>query len=140
MHSPALQGPVQPLNEAIFAAHKTVQSGEYARGVAAAQEVVKTEVVTAQDVYNAACTFSTAIPKVNADDALTDAEKKSRSEDYSLQAVRYLRRAVETGFTDDEQYRSDSDLDILRDREDFKEMMDLIPQSKIVESIWIYTY
>ncbi len=116
----------QTPDERVRSAYETVASGEYVRGVAAAQEVAQTEEATAVDVYNVACTLATAIPKVNADGALTDDEKKSRSEEYAIQAVLFLRRAVETGFTEIEQYQSDVDLNPLRERDDFIKVMKML--------------
>ena len=68
-----------------------------------------------------------AIAKVLADTSLPATERSEHAEQYAAEAVRLLHRAVESGFTDADQYRTDPDLNGLRERADFKEVIAKLP-------------
>jgi hypothetical protein len=59
--------------------------------------------------YNAACIYSLASGRVPA-----------KKQEYADRAVELVRRAVELGFKDIEHLKTDTDLDLLRHRDDFK--------------------
>ncbi len=68
-----------------------------------------------ESVYQCARVHALAASAVNDDAAL--------SERYASRAVALLRQAVEAGYHDAERLRKDSDLDSLRRREDFRELL-----------------
>jgi serine/threonine-protein kinase len=66
------------------------------------------------DVYNAACGYALCVPL---------AEKPVTKEQYAARAVELLRKAVARGFKDAAQLKQDTDLDALRQRDDFKKLV-----------------
>ena len=70
--------------------------------------------------YNAACYFALAAKAAAGNPALPPAERADRADRYARQAVEYLDRAIEQGFTDRAHLLKDTDLDGLRDRADYK--------------------
>jgi len=65
---------------------------------------------------------SLCVPAVN-DAGLAPAERKSLTEKYSARAVALLRHAVKAGYKDVEHLEKDSDLDPLRARSDFQQLL-----------------
>jgi serine/threonine protein kinase/thiol-disulfide isomerase/thioredoxin len=73
--------------------------------------------------YHACCYLTRAVAALKQDTALEEADSKRLSETYSHQGVEYLRRAVQLGWKDREHMFLDADLDSLRPRPDFRELM-----------------
>ena len=59
--------------------------------------------------------------------ASKDANKKK---EYADQAMRMLRRAMQSGYRDAAHIAKDKDLDVLRQRDDFKKLMQSLVQAK----------
>jgi tetratricopeptide (TPR) repeat protein len=89
-----------------------LQEGLVAEAVEDANEVTKSENWTAEQWYNLACVYSVASAKL--------ADKKPGHAD---RAMELLRTAVKTGFKNAAALKHDGDLDPIRDREDFKKLV-----------------
>jgi tetratricopeptide (TPR) repeat protein len=92
------------------------RAGKAAEAVAEAEVLAKDPAASGNHLYNAACVYALASAAVK-DDA-------KQQEAYAGQAVALLRRAQSTGLFKDrkwvEHLKKDTDLDVLRSREDFK--------------------
>ncbi|MFO0911614.1 MAG: protein kinase [Pirellulales bacterium] len=73
--------------------------------------------VESLDLYNFACLYSMA-----------SAVQKDQQDEYRRRAVRILHYALTAGFSDANHLRVDPDLDALRDRHDFQELLQLVTQ------------
>jgi serine/threonine protein kinase/Tfp pilus assembly protein PilF len=75
------------------------------------------------DAYDAACGLSQCIPIVAQHDKLDDKQRKKAAQFYGDAAMKLLRDAVSKGFKDVSQMKKDTDLDPLRQREDFQKLV-----------------
>jgi tetratricopeptide (TPR) repeat protein len=75
------------------------------------------------DAYNAACALSRCIPIVAKHDRLDDKQRKVAVQFYGDAAMKFLREAVNKGFKDVAHMKRDTDLDRLRQREDFLKLV-----------------
>jgi hypothetical protein len=71
--------------------------------------------------YNAACYRANVAALLRADAKSNDNAKQADAE--ADRAMNWLRKAVAAGYNDAANMARDSDLDVLRDREDFKKLM-----------------
>jgi tetratricopeptide (TPR) repeat protein len=103
------------LGRAVTLAH----SGDHARAVAEANALAAEKAVKGATLYNAACVFSIGSSVVKQDAKLQD--------QYALRAVELLTLAKGQGFfknaTNVAHMNTDSDLDPLREREEFKQLI-----------------
>jgi tetratricopeptide (TPR) repeat protein len=97
-----------------------IRAGMVVEAVAEVAELTKIPNRNADDSYNFACVYAIASAKI--------ADKKQEHAD---RAMELLQQAVKAGFTDAAHMAKDTDLDPLRDRDDFQELLDslLKPQS-----------
>ena len=83
---------------------------------------------TVTDKYNAVTAFSLASAVVDVEESLPELERAELREQYAARAVKYLAIMIESGDFDApenrELLRTDSDLEPLRDRADFDELID----------------
>ena len=77
----------------------------------------------AVDAYGAACTLARCVPIVEKDDKLDAANRQAEMQFYADQAMAMLRDAVAKGYKNVEHMKKDKDLDPLREREDFKNVV-----------------
>ncbi len=77
----------------------------------------------AGDAYDAACSLALCIPIVDQDPQADAGRRKQRTEFYGEQALAMLRTAVTKGYTDAAHIKEDSDLDTLRQRDDYKKLL-----------------
>jgi len=89
-----------------------LQAGQVAEAVAEVAELTKTPSWPAPQWYDFACVYAVASGKV--------ADKK---DEYAKRAVELLQKAVKAGFKDVAHMKEDTDLDPLRNRDDFKKLM-----------------
>jgi serine/threonine protein kinase/tetratricopeptide (TPR) repeat protein len=75
------------------------------------------------DAYDAACYLSRCVPIVAKHDKLDDKQRQEAAQFYSDAAMQMLRDAVSKGFKDMALMKKDTDLDPLREREDFKKLV-----------------
>jgi eukaryotic-like serine/threonine-protein kinase len=101
----------QPQFRALRAAAK-VNAGMIAEAVAEVSELTKSSGWTADQWYNFACVYGVAGGKV--------ADKK---QEYADRAMELLHEAVKAGFKNVAHMKKDTDLDILRERDDFKKLV-----------------
>jgi thiol-disulfide isomerase/thioredoxin/tRNA A-37 threonylcarbamoyl transferase component Bud32 len=76
-----------------------------------------------RDNYNAACIIAEAAGSAPLQSALPEAERARLAESYGSEAVQFLRKAFECGYKNRDLLDSDPDLDPLRHRADFLDLM-----------------
>jgi hypothetical protein len=75
------------------------------------------------DAYSAACALSQCVPIVAKHDKLDDQQRKEAAQFYGDAAMKLLREAVSKGYKDVAHMKKDTDLDPLRQREDFQKLI-----------------
>jgi tetratricopeptide (TPR) repeat protein len=95
-----------------FRANSLLHAGQIAEAVAEVAELTKLDNWNAGQWYDFACVYAVA--------AGNTADKKQQ---YADRAMELLHKAVQAGYKDAAHMAKDSDLDSLRDREDFKKLM-----------------
>jgi eukaryotic-like serine/threonine-protein kinase len=111
------------------------RAGDHVHAAALADELVKLSPISGANLYNAACVYTQCFPAVavgKLPEQLNDVEK-ALQERYASRAVEVLRRAQSAGFFGDEanvEYLSnDTDFDALRERDDFRKLVEGLPKS-----------
>jgi tetratricopeptide (TPR) repeat protein len=93
--------------------------GDHARATAKVEELTRGDNISGGSFYNAACVYTLSSAAVKDDDR--------RQESYAAQAVALLRRAQAAGYfknvSNVELLKTDSDLDALRRRNDFADLL-----------------
>ncbi len=97
--------------------------GKHADIVRMVSEITKAFSTSPDIHYHAACYTTRAIRALNADRTLTPAERDRLAGTYVVGAVELLRRAVQLGWKDREHMFIDGDLDPLRGRAEFRELL-----------------
>jgi serine/threonine protein kinase/tetratricopeptide (TPR) repeat protein len=77
----------------------------------------------AADAYGAAWTLAWCVPIVEKDDQLDAPKRQAEMQFYADQAMAMLLSAVAKGYKDIEHMKKNKDLDLLRERDDFKKMV-----------------
>jgi tetratricopeptide (TPR) repeat protein len=106
--SPGPEGP--PFRAARATAR--LEAGQVADAVAEVAELTKGSKWSADDWYNFACVYAVAGGKV-----------VDRKQEYAGRAMELLRQAVKAGYKDAAQLSKDTDLAVLREREEFKKLL-----------------
>jgi tetratricopeptide (TPR) repeat protein len=75
------------------------------------------------DAYDAVCMLSQCIPIVAKHDKLGDTQRKEAAQFYGDAAMKLLRDAVSKGYKDVAHMKKDTDLDPMRQREDFQQLV-----------------
>ena len=75
------------------------------------------------DAYDAACFLSQGVPIVAKHDKLDDKQRQEAAKFYGDAAMKLLRDAVSKGYKDVPHMKKDTDLDPLRQREDFQKLL-----------------
>ena len=88
---------------------------EHTRATEDAAAVAGSATATPDDLYHAACVFAIA--------ARAAAQGSQRAEEDATQAVAALRRALAEGYDDPSRLGADPDLESLRDRSDFRQLL-----------------
>jgi serine/threonine protein kinase/tetratricopeptide (TPR) repeat protein len=104
-------GPEQP-SFRVSRAVARLEAGQVADAVAEVEDLTKRSKWSTDDWYNFACVYAVASGKV--------ADKKP---EYADRAVELLRQAVNAGYRNATHMGTDTDLDPLREREDFKRLL-----------------
>ena len=86
----------------------------YLRSLEIREKLLAAKALESGDMYDMACSYALCIP-------LTD--KSDMKEQYAVQAIELLRQAAAGGFKDVDHMKKDSDLDALRQRDDFKKFV-----------------
>jgi tetratricopeptide (TPR) repeat protein len=74
-------------------------------------------------LYDAACAFALCSSAAGKDTKLTEADRTKKAREHADQAMDLLRQAVEKGYKDADHMKQDTDLDALRQRDDFKKLL-----------------
>jgi serine/threonine-protein kinase len=90
-------------------------AGDYTQAVAEANTLAQAKDVSADILYDMACVCSLSSAGVKNDAKLADR--------YATRAVELLRQAVAKGWKDIDHLKKDTDLDPLRSRDDYKQLM-----------------
>jgi tetratricopeptide (TPR) repeat protein len=107
-----VSSPAQQANNRAGRAMYRAKAGMVAEAVAEAAELTKSTNWKANQWYDFACIYGVASGKI--------AEKKV---EYADRAMDLLAQAVTAGYKDAAHMKTDTDLDPLRDREDFKKLV-----------------
>jgi len=109
------------LQQVSVPALRLARAGDHVKAAAAAAVLVKGPNAHPEMDYNAACVYAICAAKVKG-------QNSTAAEGYALQAVALLRQASARGFFKDpkmlKQLQNDKDLDPLRDRPDFKQVLE----------------
>jgi serine/threonine-protein kinase len=116
--SPLAQQPSMRLQRALSLA----RNGELDKAVAEADQLAAAKNANAVTLYDAACVFAVAVGVVK--------DKAGPREKYASRAVELLRQAVARGYKNVAHMNKDSDLDALRQREDFKKLIAELEKEK----------
>ena len=79
----------------------------------------------AESLYQSACFRAVCAAVIEETDKTPASEAKVKEQ--ADQAMAWLKQAVAAGYTDADQMKDDKDLDALRDREDFKNLLATVP-------------
>jgi serine/threonine-protein kinase len=104
-------------------AQARLRLGEHATAAAAAEEMLPVCTNPAIGSYNAACILAQCVPLAEQDNRLPVAKRKEAAQDYANRAMAGLRQAVDKGFKDAANMKKDKDLDPLRARADFQQLL-----------------
>jgi tRNA A-37 threonylcarbamoyl transferase component Bud32 len=102
--------------------HALVRLERHADAFRAAEEYAR-EFPEALVAYNAACFIARCVPLAERDPKLSADEQRKTGDEYGRLAVQQLRQAIQAGYRDVRQLKADSDLDPLRHRQDFRELL-----------------
>src|SRR5262249_8438624 len=78
---------------------------------------------TPADAYDAACYLSLCVPIAAKHDKLDATQRKEAAQFYGDAAMKLLRDAVRKGYKDVAHMKKDTDLDPLRQRDDFQKLV-----------------
>jgi serine/threonine-protein kinase len=107
-----------------------LRQGDHASAVALAGQVLQDVGGTATDAYDAACWLARCVPLGQKDVRLPEADRQEVAKEYADRAMAALRQAVSRGYKDVAHMKKDGDLDPLRPREDFRELLAELEQKK----------
>jgi serine/threonine-protein kinase len=119
-----------PVGFGLFRAGVLAQSGRHQEGVKAAEKLLTGQRgrETPDLFYDVACVHSLALDGLTRDGKLAEGDKQERSKEYARRAVDLLRQAVKAGYENIRKIKQsgregDRDLDPLRQREEFKQLL-----------------
>ena len=95
----------------------------HADAARAAQEYAREFPDDRMVAYNAACYIACCVPLAERDPNLSADERQKTGDEYGRLAVQQLRAAVQAGYRDVQHIKKDPDLDALRHRQDFRELL-----------------
>jgi hypothetical protein len=97
--------------------------GNQAAAVQAAEKLRDLGGEPAVEAYDAAAALAQCVPVVDKDEALSPEQRQQQAQFYAERAMAMLRHAVTKGFKDVTQLKKDKDLDPLRKRDDFQQLL-----------------
>jgi serine/threonine-protein kinase len=98
-------------------------SGDHRRAAAEADDLVKIPRLRGPALYDLACVFALSSAAAGKDPKLAEAERSRLADDNANKAMAALRQAVQNGYKDAAHIQTDTDLDVLRHRDDFKKLL-----------------
>jgi serine/threonine-protein kinase len=103
------------------------QGGQHAEAVAEARAAAERNAHKGPILYNAACVYAMSSAAARKDEHIAAPERDQHAEQYAAAAVQLLRQARDAGFFRTafgvSNLRQDTDLDPLRQRDDFKKLL-----------------
>jgi hypothetical protein len=96
---------------------------DHAQTARAATELAKLDIAEPGDTYDAACAFSRCVPLAEKDEKLGPDKRKELTRQYAETAVTLLQAAVKKGWKNVAHMKKDSDLDPVRNRDDFTKLL-----------------
>ncbi len=99
------------------------QHSEYVQAAKTADEVARQEGLTPVDFYNVACVYSRCAEAAAKDATKSEAERAKSKEQYANRAMASLHHAVDRGFKNLPALQTEVDLNALRGRGDFKQLL-----------------
>jgi hypothetical protein len=96
---------------------------DHSAAAATAEELVRFGLDPVGDVYNAACYLAQCVPLAEKDDKLSQVQRVDLVRRYAERAVVLLRQSVKAGWKDIAHLKKDTDLDPLRQRQDFRDLI-----------------
>jgi tetratricopeptide (TPR) repeat protein len=103
--------------------HALLGLGQHSATVAEADALARFAVDPVGDLYDAACFVARCVPLAEKDPMLDESKRKELAAQYAGRALALLRQAVQRGYTDAAHVRKDNDLDSLRSRRDFQDLL-----------------
>jgi tetratricopeptide (TPR) repeat protein/tRNA A-37 threonylcarbamoyl transferase component Bud32 len=100
-----------------------VKLADHSAAAATAEELVRLGFDPVGDVYNAACCLAQCVPLAEKHDKLSPVQRVDLARRYAERAVVLLRQSVKAGWKDTAHLKKDTDLDPLRQRQDFRALM-----------------
>ena len=104
-------------------AQARARAGQHAQACSEAESLAKQNSRSVEALYDAACIHSLASAAVLKDDKLSEDERKTLAEKYAARAVALLKDAVSKGYKNLDHIKKDADLDAVRLRDDFKQLL-----------------
>jgi tRNA A-37 threonylcarbamoyl transferase component Bud32 len=104
-------------------AHTLVDLQRHAEAVRAAREYARAFPDQPADAYDAARFIALCVPLAERDPKLSAQERQKTGDEYGRLAVQQLRAAVQAGYRDVGHIKKDPDLDPLRSRPDFRDLL-----------------
>ncbi len=112
----------------IYRAGTLARMGEHVKAAEVARSLTSAEKTPAAMIYNSACVYALCSTWATRHAALPTPEREKLAEDYALLALKQLHRAQAAGFLKSrllqDHLREDADLDSLRQRQDFKKLLE----------------
>jgi len=100
-----------------------VKLGDHAAAATAARQFFEIGVDPANDSYAAACLLARCATLAEKDSKLLPKQREQESESYANRAIELLRTALKKGFANVGRLSKDQNLDALRSRKEFKELL-----------------
>jgi tetratricopeptide (TPR) repeat protein len=104
--------------------------GDHAEAAEAAERFSKAALNPANDLYTAACYLARCVPLAEKDDMQSEAKRKEQAQSYGDRAMALLHQAVKNGYKDVARLKVDKDLDPLRQRKDFQQLLRELEEKK----------
>ena len=97
--------------------------GDHAAAAAKVEELAAFDIDPGEDCYDAACSLAQCVPLAANDSALDESRRRELAEAYGRRAVELLRQAFVSGFKNIAAMLKDSDLDPVRHRADYADLL-----------------
>jgi serine/threonine-protein kinase len=109
------------------------RQGEHGRATVAAEAAAAGTLPGASVLYDAACAYALGSAVVRRDGKVGEGDRRRLEQQYASRAVELLRQAIAQGYKNVAHLKKDTDLDTLRGRDDFKELLAQLEKAKARE-------
>jgi tetratricopeptide (TPR) repeat protein len=111
-----------------------VRMGQYRPAMAEVDELGSRQSLSNTNLYNLACLCSLCSAASRRDTTLSKAEQDRQADQYAVRAIEFLKKAAAAGLFKSavavEEMRKDKDLDAVRERQDFQELISMAQPKK----------